>query len=54
MIWSTPLAFSCFRLFRYEGTCCSWHVGVKAPGTETRTTFLFLNSELTFSPASPH
>lgn len=24
--------------------CATWQVGVKAPGTETRTTFLFLNS----------
>ena len=44
MMLSTPLALSCSRLARYEVTCCSWQVGVKAPGTETRTTFLVANS----------
>ncbi len=46
---STPLALSLSRLARYEVTCCSWQVGVKAPGTETRTTFLLANSSVSFS-----
>lgn len=44
MTASTPLALSWSRLARYEVMCCSWQVGVKAPGTATRTTFLFWNS----------
>lgn len=44
IIWSTPLDLNSSSLARYEGTCCCWQVGVKAPGTATRTTFLFANS----------
>lgn len=44
MTWSTPLAFSSGSSRMYPGTWSFWHVGVNAPGTETRTTFLFLNS----------
>lgn len=40
----TPLDLSLSMLLMYEGTCCSWHVGVKAPGTATRTTLPLLNS----------
>lgn len=42
--WSTPLALSLSMLAVYEGMWATWQVGVKAPGTATRTTFLFLNS----------
>jgi len=40
--WLTPLARSRSRTpgAVYDVMCCSWHVGVKAPGTPTRTTFL--------------
>lgn len=44
MIWSTPAALNLSRFSRYDVTCFSWHVGVKAPGTATRTTFLDWNS----------
>lgn len=44
--WSTPLALSWSLFLMYETTCCSWHVGVKAPGTATMTIFLSLASVL--------
>lgn len=43
-ILSTPLARRFSRLAMYDVMCFSWQVGVKAPGTATRTAFLFLNS----------
>lgn len=41
----TPLARSASRFARYEVMCFSWQVGVKAPGTATRTVLPVLNSE---------
>ena len=43
-IWSTPAALSLSAFWMYEGRWEAEQVGVKAPGTETRTTFFFLNS----------
>ena len=37
---STPLAFSFSRFWIYGGRWLAWQPGVKAPGTETSTTFL--------------
>lgn len=45
--WSTPLLLSSEILLVKLGMWLTWQVGVKAPGTETRMTFLFLNSVLT-------
>lgn len=44
-IWSTPLALRASFCSMKVGTCFSAQVGVKAPGTATRTTFFSLNSE---------
>jgi hypothetical protein len=45
-IVSTPLAFNSLYLARKLGTCCSLQVGVKAPGTENKTTvFPFHSTE---------
>lgn len=43
-IWSMPLALSSAVFLMKVGMWLTWQVGVKAPGTETRITFLFLNS----------
>lgn len=42
--WSTPLALRASFCSMKVGTCFSAQVGVKAPGTATRTTFFSLNS----------
>lgn len=44
MIWSTPLALRASFCSMKVGMCFSAQVGVKAPGTATRTTFFSLNS----------
>lgn len=44
MTWSTPLAFRASFCSMNVGMCFSEQVGVKAPGTATMTTFLFLSS----------
>lgn len=52
---STPLSANCLRYLIYGGKCIAWHPGVKAPGTEKRTTFLFAHSLLaSYSWGRPH
>jgi hypothetical protein len=41
---STPLPFNAGRFWMYPGRCLAEHPGVKAPGTEKRTTFFPANS----------
>jgi len=41
---STPLPFNAGRFLMYPGRCLAEHPGVKAPGTEKRTTFFPANS----------
>lgn len=43
-IWSTPFALRASFCSMKVGMCFSAQVGVKAPGTATRTTFFSLNS----------
>lgn len=50
--WSIPLALSSEALEMKPGMWLAWQVGVKAPGTETRTTFLFWNSVRLLEPNS--
>lgn len=42
---STPLALRASMFSMKPGRWLAWHVGVKAPGTATRTTFLFLKAK---------
>lgn len=43
---SIPLALRASMFWMKPGRWFAWHVGVKAPGTATRTTFLFLKAEI--------
>ena len=52
---STPLAFSASAFCTKPGRCLALQVGVKAPGTANRTTFLPLkisSVEISFGPSA--
>jgi hypothetical protein len=51
---SAPLALNWSRFFTKPGRCSWWHVGVNAPGTEKRTTFLFAQSLVLSGAGRPH
>lgn len=54
-IISTPFSFSLGRFWMYPGTWLAEQVGVKAPGTEKRTTFLSAHSlEASYLIGIPH